>query len=216
MSFQYSDNYVKQRGNDRPRQRPASVTQATETIELPDEDQHNEHAHHKAHNVVLPADTKKEYRKLYAVFGLIVLCATAMSFVLGFDWQEWMRWFMAGFFVIFGGFKLIGYEGFIAGFPTYDPLAKRFKLYNYTYPFIELFLGFLFAADLAPLFRNIVTLVIMLVGAYGIMKALSSNREIACVCLGDVIKLPLSTIALIEDVLMAAMAAIMLIAHFVA
>lgn len=215
MDFKYSDNYVKQRGNDRPRRRPTIAARTTETIKLPDEDHHHDHSNHKAHKVILPADTKKEYRKLYAVLGLVVFCATAMSLVLGFDWQEWMRWFMAGFFVIFGSFKLIGYEGFVAGFPTYDLLGKRFKLYTYTYPFIELFLGFLFAADLLPVFRNIVTLIIMLVGAYSITKAMASNRDIACVCLGDVIKLPLSTISLVEDGLMAAMAAIMLIAHFI-
>lgn len=214
MSFQYSDNYVKQRERDRPRRRPNAVSTNHAEHPTPAVESQTE-VNHEPHKVVLPADTKKEYRKFYAVLGLVVLCASAMSFVLGFDWMEWIRWFMAGFFVIFGSFKLIGYEGFVAGFPIYDTIAKRFKLYTYTYPFIELFLGFLFAADLAPLFRNVVALVIMLVGAYGITKALSSNKEVACVWLGDVVKLPLTTIALVGNGLIAAMAAIMLIAHFI-
>jgi hypothetical protein len=54
----------------------------------------------------------------------------------------------------------------------------------------------------------------MLISVYSISRALSSPRSVACVCLGSVIKLPLSNISLLEDGLMAAMAAIMLIAHF--
>ncbi len=200
MDYHYSDNYAQ-----RPRRRPGEPR--------PNEE-HAEHTHDTA--VMVPAEsTKKEYYKLAGVFLVIMLCATVMSTVLGFDWQEWMRWFMGGFFVIFGSFKLIGYEMFILMFPTYDPIAKRFKLYNYTYPFIELMLGFLYCANLYPLFRDTVTVVLLSVGAWGVLKALPRGEAIRCACLGNVIKLPLTTVTLIEDVTMASMALIMLISHFV-
>ncbi len=210
MSFQYSDNYVKQKNDDQKIQPATPVS--TNHVD------HHPVSHAETHpgaHVIMPADLSREYKKLAAVFGLVALCATIMSFVLGFDWQEWMRWFMAGFFVIFGSFKLIGYENFIASFPQYNVLARRFKPYNYTYPFIELFLGFFFAADLSPVFRNSFTLVIMTIGVYSISRALAKPDTIACVCLGNVIKLPLSTISLLEEGLMAAMAIIMLITYFV-
>jgi len=170
---------------------------------------------HVAHHQ--PVDTKKEYKKLAGVFGVIALCATLMSFVLGFDWQIWVEWFMGGFFIIFGSFKLIGYEDFITMFPTYDPIAKRISIYNYTYPFIELFLGFLFTANLLPIGRNIFVIIILSIGAYGIMQKLSNERgqDIHCACLGNVIKLPLSNISLIEDVLMVTMSALMLVSYFI-
>lgn len=157
-----------------------------------------------------------EYKKLAGVFAVIVLCATVMSFVLGFDWQEWTRWFIAGFFIIFGSFKLIGYEDYINSFPVYNPIAKRFAYYNYTYPFIELFLGFLFASSLLPIFSSLVTLVLMGIGALGILRQLSKEDiAVKCVCLGDVIKMPLGNIALIEDTLMAVLAGIMLVSYFI-
>lgn len=160
---------------------------------------------------------KKEYKKLAFVFGLIFICATIMSFVLGFDWQEWMRWFMGGFFIIFGSFKLIGYEDFITMFPRYDPIAKRIPLYNYSYPFIELFLGFLYCSNLAQLPRDVITLTLLSVGAWGILRytSMQSESEIQCACLGNVIKLPLSNISLYEDVIMAVMAGLMLVSTFI-
>jgi hypothetical protein len=201
MTYQYSDNYANHR------HKPE---------ETPEPPVHLDHSMHPADATFVEAvSNKKEYQKFAGVVLLLVACATIMSFVLGFDWQEWMRWFMAGTFIIFGSFKLMGYEMFILAFPSYDLLAKRFKLYNFFYPFIELFLGFLFAADVFPLTRDILTLAIMSVGAYGVLKALPRGNDIRCACLGNVIKLPLSTVTLWEDVVMAVMALIMLIGHFV-
>jgi hypothetical protein len=109
----------------------------------------------------------------------------------------------------------MGYENFTAVFPQYNPIAARYKFYAYLFPFIELFLGFLFVADLMPLFRDIVGVVIFSVGAYGIFKYQSSDRgTIMCACLGTIIRLPLSTVSLIEDVLMAGFGFIMLISYF--
>lgn len=171
---------------------------------------------HEYHDDMVAAETNKvEYLKLGGVLLVIAICATIMSTVLGFDWQEWMRWFMGGFFIIFGSLKLIGYETFIMMFPVYDPIAKRFKLYNYFYPFIELFLGFLYVANLLELPRDIATIVLLGIGAYGVLKAIAAQKGIRCACLGNIIKLPLSSVTLLEDVLMVAMAAIMLISYFV-
>lgn len=161
-------------------------------------------------------NTKTEYKKLAGIFIVIALCATIMSSVLSFDWMIWMEWFMGGFLIIFGSFKLIGYEDFVNTFPTYDPIAKKSAMYTYTYPFIELFLGFLYVADLAPVIRGIAALLIFAIGAFGILQKISnSSYEIKCVCLGNVIKLPLSTVSLLEDVMMATMAGLMLVSYFI-
>lgn len=177
---------------------------------------HMEPAYHSHDVAMVESQTnKREYLKFGGVLLVIAVCATVMSTVLGFDWQEWMRWFMGGFFIIFGSFKLIGYEMFITMFPIYDPLARRFKLYNYAYPFIELFLGFLYVANLLEVPRDIVTIVLLGIGAYGVSRSISANNGIKCACLGNIIKLPLSSVTLFEDVLMVAMAAIMLISYFV-
>lgn len=199
MDYHYSDNYAQ-----RPRRRPQTNDEETTKTAV---------AHKSA--MVEAESTKKEYYKFGGIIVLIALCATTMSVVVGFDWQEWMRWFMGGFFVFFGSFKLIGYEMFILMFPQYDPIAKRFKLYNYSYPFIELMLGFLYCANLLPVFRDVVTVTLLSVGAWGVLKSLPRGETVRCACLGNVIKLPLSTVTLVEDVTMASMGLIMLISNFV-
>ena len=159
---------------------------------------------------------RSEYKKLAGVFAVIVLCATTMSFVLGFDWQEWIRWFIGGYLIIFGSFKLIGYEDFITVFPDNNPLAKKFSYYNYTYPFIELFLGFLYTSNLLPMFRDTATLILLGIGAYGILRQLSNDDSRArCVCVGGVIRLQLNNICLLTTTLIAGLAGIMLVSNFI-
>lgn len=202
MSFQYSDNYV---------QRRPVQPEPEDHQETPDHEPDHQHEH----QMVEAQSNRREYLKFAGIIGVIVACATIMSTVVGFDWAEWMRWFMGGFFVFFGSFKLIGYDMFIVMFPMYDPIGKRFKYYTWAYPFIEVFLGALYCLNLLALPRDIVTFVIMSVGAYGILKQLPKGGEaIRCACLGNIIKLPLSTVTLVEDATMAVMAFVMLISNF--
>jgi len=164
------------------------------------------HAHMKTDS------SKKEYFKLFGIFFILAAAATLMSTTVEFHWTDWMRWFMGGFFLVFGSFKLIGYEMFVKMFPQYDVIGRRYKLYNYLYPFIEISLGVAYILDMAPLLRDSVTLTIMLVGAYGVSKGLARRGSFHCACLGGVIKLPLSTVTLLEDLIMAVMAALMILA----
>lgn len=211
--MQYYDNYVSQERRKRrsrfSRRRPTTTqSESSETVAA---------AHHIHDAMVAAESTKREYQKLAGVYAVIVLCATIMAFVLGFDLRIWLEWFMGGFMIIFGSFKLIGYEMFIMMFPQYDPFAAKSKVYTMIYPFIELFLGFLFVSNLLPVFRDLTTLVIFGVGAWGVLQYTSRqhNEKIQCACLGNIIKLPLSTVTLIEDVLMAVLSVIMLIGYII-
>jgi hypothetical protein len=167
------------------------------------------------HTHVQPENTKKEYAKLAGILIGLAITAGLASTAVGFGLDEWMRWFMGGFFIVFGSFKLIGYEMFINMFPDYDLLAKRSKIYTYFYPFIELFLGMLYIFNLAGIYRDSFTLIIMTIGALGVAKKLKDSGPIMCACLGNVIKLPLSTVTLLEDVVMAAMAFMLLVERFI-
>ncbi len=156
--------------------------------------------------------------KEYFKFALVLLAITIVSFGLyrlaGFGGaMEWMRWFMGVFFVVFAVFKLIGYGMFPLMFAGYDVIAKRFEPYAYAYPFIELALGAAYLFNLAPVPRDAITLLIMGIGTIGVAQELRRRSGIHCACLGNVIKLPLSTTSLVEDVGMGLMAAYMLLAH---
>ncbi|CAM6000172.1 unnamed protein product [Sphagnum balticum] len=59
--------------------------------------------------------------------------------------MDWMRHFMAGFFLVFSFFKLLNLKTFADGYAKYDLLAMRWKPYGFIYPFCELALGRFFA-----------------------------------------------------------------------
>jgi copper chaperone CopZ len=128
------------------------------------------------------------------------------------DWRAWMVHFMAGFFLVFSAFKFLDLKGFADAYSTYDLLAQRWHGYGYIYPFLELGLGLAYLFSVAPLATNAATLVLMGFSSLGVLSALRNKRQIQCACLGTVLKLPMSTITLIEDLGMAAMAAVMLLA----
>jgi copper chaperone CopZ len=150
--------------------------------------------------------------------------ALVLAFLLGlvalaewragaFDWMRAMNHFMGGFFVAFAFFKLLDVPAFADAFSGYDILAARSRAYALAYPFIELALGVAYLANVWPVATNVVTLAVMLVGTVGVVQSLLARRKIRCACLGAVFNLPMSTVTLLEDLLMAGMAAFMLVAR---
>lgn len=164
------------------------------------------------HHVVSAESSTKEYLK----FGLVLVIITGASFVLQDSLghpglHDWMGWFMGVFFLVFASFKLVGYETFSMMFASYDIIAKRYKPYSYTYPFIELGLAVLYLTDTFPISRNIFTILLMGISSIGVYQEIKRRSGIHCACLGNIIKLPLSTVSLIEDATMGIMALMMLI-----
>jgi hypothetical protein len=119
--------------------------------------------------------------------------------------------FMAGFFLVFSFFKLLDLRGFATTYRTYDVIAKAWPAWGLAYPFVELALGIAYLVNFSPFITNVVTLVLMLVGSIGVVQALLNRRAIRCACLGTVLNLPMTKVTLVEDLGMAAMAALMLI-----
>lgn len=164
------------------------------------------------HTVIQGENNLKEYIK----FGLVLVTVIGISLWLNSVFGEgggdgFLRWFMGVFFIVFATFKLIGYEMFAMMFAGYDVVAKRFKAYAYAYPFIELGLGVLYVLNAVPRARDIVTIFLMTISLIGVTQELKKRSGIHCACLGNVIKLPLSTVSFIEDAGMGIMAVFMLI-----
>ncbi|MGL5362287.1 MAG: heavy-metal-associated domain-containing protein [Bosea sp. (in: a-proteobacteria)] len=124
--------------------------------------------------------------------------------------HNWMTNFMAGFFLLFSFFKLLDIRGFADAYAGYDLVAERWRHWGFIYPFVELGLGLAYLFRLAPDITNLVTLIVMGVSILGVIRALMRRQQIRCACLGTVLNLPMSTVTLIEDGLMIAMAATML------
>ncbi|MES2855071.1 MAG: MauE/DoxX family redox-associated membrane protein, partial [Bdellovibrionota bacterium] len=121
--------------------------------------------------------------------------------------------FMAGFFIFFSFFKFLNLKAFAEAFSTYDIIAKRSTTYALAYPFIELALGIMFNLSLFSTAANLITVVLMIVGNYGVWLVLKRKGTIECACLGTIFKLPMTKITLFENTLMLAMAAASLAIH---
>lgn len=165
-----------------------------------------------------PADSVGEVdqppERLYPLFlivgyilGVVLLIAASTG---RWDVMPMMRHFMAGFFIVFSFFKLLDLRGFVDTYRGYDLLARRSTAYAWAYPFIELGLGIAYLVDLWPLVVNVITLLVMLVGAVGVLRVLLDKRSIRCACLGTALNLPMTKVTLVEDVTMALMAAAMI------
>ena len=158
-----------------------------------------------------PARTATYYPLALLLGFLLGLVALAEWRAGSFDWMRAMNHFMGGFFVAFAFFKLLDVRAFADAFGGYDIVARRSRAYALAYPFIELSLGVAYLADLWPLMTNLVTLVVMCVGSLGVVQSLLNGRKIRCACLGSVFVLPMSTVTLLEDVVMAVMAVVMVV-----
>ena len=169
------------------------------------------------------ATIQQEKESLESLYPLILIVGYLLGAVLlihftveGVTWMDSMRHFMAGFFLTFSFFKLLDPPGFVSAYRGYDLLARRSKAWAWTYPYVELALGVAYLINFYPIPTNIITLVLMLVGAVGVLKAVLDKRAIRCACLGTALNLPMTKVTLIEDLTMAVMAAIMLAWHALA
>lgn len=148
--------------------------------------------------------------------AIILTCITAFTILMRVyagDWnlKDSLLDFMAGFFLVFGFFKVINLAGFAQAYSTYDIIAQRSIVYAYSYPFIEITLGILYLFRYNLFLANLVTLFIMGIGSIGVIIELRKKREIVCACLGTVFKIPMTYVTLAEDLIMGLMALFMMV-----
>lgn len=152
------------------------------------------------------------YKPILLIFAFITGITLLIEFVgSNFLWMRWMNNFMAGFFLIFSFFKMLNLKGFAESYSMYDIVAIRWNGWGYVYAFVELILGIAFLTEFNPILTSSVTFVIMSISIVGVIQSVLNKCKINCACLGDVFNLPMSTVTILEDVLMIGMSAIMLL-----
>jgi hypothetical protein len=156
------------------------------------------------------------YKPLFIIVGLILLTTIVLALrdasMGGGDWHTTMRYFMAGFFLVFSGLKLLNVRGFAKGYAKYDLLAARVSAYGLLYPFLELLLGLLYITNSYSFETNLFTVILMTFSGIGVVNKLLKREQFQCACLGTMINVPLTKITVVEDFGMAAMALLMLLA----
>lgn len=160
----------------------------------------------------LTVSPERSWLQTYWPLLLILAYIGIVSLAGILTFADWMLNAMAGFFLVFSAFKFLDLRGFADAYASYDLLAKGWPTYGFIYPFVELALGlaYLFRFNLTA--THIATIIVMGFSSLGVINALRNKQRIQCACLGTVLNLPMSTITLVEDLAMVAMAAVMLIA----
>ncbi|MCW3072638.1 MAG: heavy metal transport/detoxification protein [Bacteroidetes bacterium] len=152
------------------------------------------------------------YKPILLIFSYITIATILIQ--LGnqrFSGMQWMQHFMAGFFLVFSFFKMLNLQGFAESYAMYDVVAMKFRQWGYVYAVIELALGLAYLANFEPYLTNIATLAVMSISIIGVLRSVFNKQKIQCACLGAVFNLPMSTVTIIEDLLMILMSATMLI-----
>ena len=151
----------------------------------------------------------KNYLPLIIIIGLIA----TVSAITSWDYPKtlFVEYFMIGFFIVFGGFKLFDIKAFAEGYSTYDLIAQRIFAYGYIYPFIEL--GFGFAMLLGYISPSLLwaEIIIMTISGIGVSIKILRREKVQCLCLGTILKVPLTYVTLIEDFGMAILALYLLL-----
>ena len=160
---------------------------------------HKEHTHQHAGGNYLP------------LIVILTLIGVSAGITGGSSIDTFLLHAMAGFFLVFGGFKLIDLKGFAEGYATYDLLAMRWRIYGYVYPFLEIAFGLIMLAGFHPDWLLWTEVVLMLFSGTGVVLAMRKQSDVQCVCLGTVLKVPLTTVSVLENFGMAAAAIILVL-----
>ena len=170
----------------------------------------------QAHHVPAAPLTEEDgdsYRPLIVIVSLILAASLIVaSRDGGIFWISFVQSFMTGFFLVFGAFKLMDLEGFVEGYATYDLLASRWRSYGYVYPLIEIFFGLSMLAGFMPQWLLLAEIAVMLFSGAGVAIKVAKRETFLCACLGTFLKVPLTTVTLIEDFGMAGLAILLLLA----
>lgn len=151
------------------------------------------------------------YRPVIAVFAVTALAASTAVLGSPFTVRAAM-WFVSFSMCVLAILKLQDIETFSSMFLGYDLLAKRWVPYAYLYPFAGALAGVLMTAGVLAWLSVPVALVIGGIGAVSVFKAVYiDRRDIKCACVGGSAKVPLGFVSLTENVMMVAMAVVMLV-----
>ena len=146
----------------------------------------------------------KELFPLFLIFTYLIVGSILLQ-KDNFSIPSLMFNFMGLFFIVFSFFKFLDYGGFAIAFAKYDPIAKRSIYYGNIYPFIETTLGIMFLIRWQLIIALIITSVVLSVTTVGVINNLFNNNKIDCACLGTAIRLPMTKVTLIENILMLVM-----------
>ena len=157
----------------------------------------------------------KSHKMVTVIFMIITLFTLMRQWIAG-SWNGMLAMsdFMAGFFLIFGTFKMIDLRGFVNAYKKYNLVAEHVTAYAYALPFIQIGLGVTYLFHIYPFLSNSINFVVMTLGFISVLIKLVKKEVIPCACLGTLFKHPLSLVSLFENALMVVMSLSMVLYHY--
>lgn len=156
---------------------------------------------------VRPETAEISYTPVVAVFSTAALMALALS--------AGVRGFMGIAICLLAMLKLMDVDAFAASFRKYDLLSQRWRPWGRLYPGIELLVGLGVLLQPEPTTAaQLVGAVAVLLGAMGMVSVgkavFIDHLALNCACVGGNSKTPLGVVSFAENLIMAAMGAVML------
>lgn len=170
-----------------------------------------EHNHQATPNLPVTHPKLRDYVPLMSVFAVIIFATIAVCTKVGFTPDTVLGYSMGFFFLVFGLFKLLDIGMFAHGYREYDLIAKNLPAWGYIYPFIELGLGGLYLAGDSSQQTLLITAALSLITVASVSIKLAKREVVQCVCLGNVLRVPLTYVSLAEYAAMVLMAAAMFV-----
>ncbi|MFT4532573.1 MAG: hypothetical protein ACI9T8_000599 [Candidatus Saccharimonadales bacterium] len=163
------------------------------------------------HDKKSPQQNKLEYAKLISVLAAVSAVAALLTEYYGWGLMTYLESFMGVFFVVFAGFKIVNLKEFATSLRSYEKLNNLPLWAGYSYPFIQILFGSFYILGHGNWLLDAAVLLWSAYNSYLVYLTIKNKGDVHCLCLGNVIKLPLSTTSLLEDAGMTAMALVMLI-----
>ena len=154
----------------------------------------------------IPWYKSEKFGKVFPwILGITLIVFSGLSMIYDF-----MTVYMGIFFILFSLMKMPDWKGFIEAFSTYDILAKNIPGYAMIYPALEFILGILFITNSFISVAAWITIIALGIGGIGVTLKILKKEKFQCACLGTFINVPLTKVTLLEDIIMVAMALLLL------
>jgi glutaredoxin len=145
----------------------------------------------------------QSYWPIIAVLGVAVATGVTLN--------QGVHGVMGVFLALLATLKLMDLNAFVIGFRKYDLLSKRFVLYGYIYPFLELGIAMGILSMKIPIITGAVSVALGILGSIAVFKAVYLEKlDLNCACVGGSNKVPLGIISFLENVAMILMGILLL------
>lgn len=156
---------------------------------------------HSEDKYIYPYETGREYLKLVGVIVGVLLLSLILTFGRGWDIKYLWTDFIAIIFISSAAYKIFRLEIFSEIFKTFDVVARRWQIWSYLLPFVELALGAGYLLSNGSAILYVATIIVMVLAIYSFIHQPNNKSHIQYACLDRTIRLPLATLDLIEGIL---------------